>query len=299
MFLKFIHKKQYLTGIDIDTDEVRVLQICRSKEKLAATGLAISPISPGAMIDGKIRDAAQVISAIKKALLEIKVQKCPVAMALPTQSVMIKRIKLDESLTLPEWEACITANLGQYLPGVPEELCFDFMPTSTQEILLIAARKQQMKDYVNVAEACGLDVKMIDVAAFALVRGAGLFVNADEVCGVIYLTQLESSFIVFKNSEIIFNQPLSWNQIAIQLRTVKQLWVSMHRDIKIDSVVLAGKMIASDEMIQVVAEEFQVCLSMADPLRNMLTEFASQESVQFSSRMLVSCGLALRSLPTW
>lgn len=291
----FILKKQSLIGIDLTADEIRLVKIAKHKTNSVLIDAAIRPISSGGMRDGKIQDPAKISRAIQEMLSQAGIKKGIAAIALPTNSAMIKRFQIPEGLTIAEWEAELVSRLDYYLPGMTEEVCYDYQMTTAQEMTFIAARQQQLTEYMRVVTNSGLDVKIVDITAHALVRGARLLID-EPICLLIHLDQQESEFIVFQNEEIIFNQTFLTMHLEQQLQAIIQLFHSTHRDIKIETVLLAGKI--TTNVCRFIKENLQLTTKVADPLAKIAKE-ANADILKFSdisSRMLLSCGLALRSM---
>ena len=178
-FSLFYAKKRPLIVLDINHEEIRILQLKRVKEELWVEQVYIGALDAGAIVDGRIQSLQTVRAAIEKAVQATHTKGAEVAIALPMQSVITKRIKLNEELSPEECEAEINANMADYFPHATEDLVFDFVLENPSDVLLIAARKSQLNEYLTVVKQAGLKIKIVDVDSYALSRGAG-FMSAEQ-----------------------------------------------------------------------------------------------------------------------
>lgn len=302
MLSKFYNRKQYLIGIDLSPGEVRLLQLKAGKSGMGIAKMGITDLARGAIIDGIIHKKAEVHSAIKQVMLAAGVDGGFAAIALPFNSVMTKQIRLAESLTAEECRTEMEANLDYYLPGVSGELCFDFMLADAQNGTLYAARQQQVSEYMAVVAEAGLTVKIVDIDAHAIMRGASLFIAPEQLAAILNVDIGSGHLIIFRQTEIIYNQSFNLEQLEQQIRSVLQFCQSTQRNLKLDSLVLSGKVSCLQELSR-LANEFQFSIQLANPLSALIldkeSDACSAAAEEISSRMLICCGLALRGSPSW
>jgi type IV pilus assembly protein PilM len=97
-----------------------------------------------------------------------------VAMALPSNAVITKKILVPSTLTGIELENQVESEANQVIPFSMDEVNLDFQvlgaaansPADVQ-VLLAAARKEKVEDRIAVAEASGLKALVMDVEAYA------------------------------------------------------------------------------------------------------------------------------------
>ncbi|MGA9992238.1 MAG: pilus assembly protein PilM, partial [Thiobacillaceae bacterium] len=97
-----------------------------------------------------------------------------VAMALPSNAVITKKIVVPATLTGIELENQVESEANQVIPFSLDEVNLDFQvlgpaPNSPDDVqvLLAAARKEKVEDRVAAAEASGLKSLVMDVEAYA------------------------------------------------------------------------------------------------------------------------------------
>ncbi len=300
-------KSRTLIGLDINSDEIRLVQLSRAKHKVRIEKVALEALPPGAIMDGKIHQPATVKSVVAKMVQDTQTQGLATALALPAHCVISKRIKLQAFLREEECEAEISAHLDRYLPEVTEELCFDFwfvnsLPVARRDILLIASRLELLNTYASVVTDAGLVVKIVDVDSYALIRAAQFCLASDDMESValLHINETAVEFIVFHQNEIIFSQHWHGRQEELlqQLQRIIQQCFSMHRHVQISRLVVAGIFSGLPEYL---AKQLAVTIVHINPFTNTL--FAPQVDQnalhKIGSRLLIAFGLGLRKMPRW
>lgn len=166
-------KGKLLLGLDIGSSSAK---ICLLKENRGAYEIETVDCEsfPGdAIVDGSILDRNGVSSVIKKLVMrnKLKVKQC--AIAISGYSVIVKRLRLN-NMTDDELEQNIRWEVEQHIPYEFSEVVFDTVvldrnpQQNSMDILLVASKKDVVQDYISVAQSAGLDVRIVDVASFAL-----------------------------------------------------------------------------------------------------------------------------------
>jgi type IV pilus assembly protein PilM len=311
--LRFIRSKpQSVVGLEIKTHEVRLILLRQTKKMRVIEQMEVVDLPPGAIREGRIQMLDQVTERIRLIVQRLKIGNMPTVIALPIQSVMSKRIQFKKKLSHEKRKEWIEDNLLRYFPSVTEDLCYDYVILSTADalhetVLLIAARHDQLDDYVNMIERAGLCIKIIDVDLYALVRALKMTMTKDIPSTFSALLDINpdiTQFILFNRNEIIFHQQLDYldtQELASQLRSTIHLVSSTHADRQLDKLYFIDK----TENDYNVIDRLQVQLGISFQCVNLLpfVNFSPSITIEqrefFSSKMMVSFGLALRRIPRW
>jgi len=167
-----------LVGLDIGDSSIKVVEL---KELSKGRGwnvakLGSEPLSSEAIVDGAIMDSQLVSDTVQRLFERMKIgSSTPVATALSGHSVIVKRISLPimsegELAESIRWEA------EQYIPFDIEDVNLDYKilegsslaGDGNMDVLLAAAKKEKINDYVAVVDQAGLSVATVDIAAFAI-----------------------------------------------------------------------------------------------------------------------------------
>ena len=167
--------KASVVGLDIGSSSVKAVEIAqKSRDKgfeLRALGQAGLPSE--AIVQGAFLNSSAIVDAIREAVEAGKVKGKDVAAAVSGHSVIVKRVNLPH-MSREELEDQIQWEAEQYIPFDVNEVNLDFQILENNEdegqmdVLLVAAKKDLIDDYVQVIQEAGLNPVAIDVAGFAV-----------------------------------------------------------------------------------------------------------------------------------
>lgn len=170
----FSNKTPPLIGVDISSSFVKMVELSSpSKDVYKLEGYAISPIAKDAIVDGNITGLEQVSDAIKMAWKLLNTRERRVALALPSSSVITKKVFMQAGMREDEMEVQVEAEANQYIPFPLDEVNIDFQvigPAKNPdevEVLIAASRKEKIEDRVAAAEGADLKVSVMDVETYA------------------------------------------------------------------------------------------------------------------------------------
>lgn len=162
-----------IIGLDIGSKNIKAVQL-RNAKGYQLEQLGIVPLAPELIVDGSILDAPRVVEAIKELIskLNIKVKDATISVS-GHASVIIKRIALP-LMSEEELSESIKFEAEQYIPFNIEDINLDYQilgqrhEENKMDVLLVAAKKDKINEYVSVTREAGLNPVIVDVDAFAL-----------------------------------------------------------------------------------------------------------------------------------
>ena len=170
-------RSRNLVGLDIGDSSIKVVEL---KDMGRGRGYEVvrlgwEPLSNDAIVDGAIMDSQLVIETIQRLFQRCRIKTSSVSTALSGHSVIVKRISLPvmseaELAESIHWEA------EQYIPFDIEDVNLDYQilegsslsGEGNMDVLLAAAKRDKINDYVGVISQAGLTPTTVDIAAFAL-----------------------------------------------------------------------------------------------------------------------------------
>ena len=166
-------KGKNLLGLDIGSSAVKVCLLKQTRKGLNLVCFDQHPLPPEAIVDGALMDSSAVVDAVTQMLRRNKIRTKEVALSISGHAVIIKKIPLplmsDEELDQSiQWEA------EQYIPFDINDVYIDVeilgrdQNQGQMDVLLVAAKKDVINDYVTVAKEAGLDPRVVDVDAFCI-----------------------------------------------------------------------------------------------------------------------------------
>lgn len=167
-------KKDQLVGLDIGSRSIKAAQISDSKKGRTLERFGTIDIPHGLIEDGVVKDAASVAEAIRQLLKTSRIKEQNVAISVGGYAVIVKKI------TIPfvpdaQLQETITYQAEQYIPFDISDVNLDFQKLETDgassgqmDVLLVAAKKEIVNNYVDLVQMAGLTPCIVDVDAFAL-----------------------------------------------------------------------------------------------------------------------------------
>jgi len=168
-------KKTKIIGIDVGSYSVKIAQIEERGRELVMTRFGMKELPPEVIVDGTVMDQSQVVSVINDLVVGMGLKAKDVCTSVSGHSVIVKRISLPE-MSEEELAESIAWEAEQYIPFAIEEVNLDFQilgPSdtavgNTMDVILVAAKKDKINDYVTIIVEAGLNPYIMDVDAFAL-----------------------------------------------------------------------------------------------------------------------------------
>ncbi|MBU6459398.1 MAG: type IV pilus assembly protein PilM [Proteobacteria bacterium] len=180
---------------------------------------AIEPLPREAVVDGNIIQLETVIDAVRKSFRKLGSRTKLTALAMPSASVITKKIKTPAGLSEEELEIQVETEAAQYIPFPLEEVNLDFQVIGPSkdapdelDILIAAARKEKIEDRVAVAEGAGIRPVIMDVehhalqASYSEIRKALHSKSTEDITAVIDIGATLTHIVVFQDNEIVYNR---------------------------------------------------------------------------------------------
>ena len=164
-----------LFGLDIGSSSVKVVEIAPKGRSggFELVHYGVAPVPAEAIVQGAFLNSAAIVDAIREAVEKARLRTKNVAAAVCGHSVIVKKVSLPQ-MTRSELEEQIRWEAEQYIPFDVNEVNLDFQILDPErgegqmDVLLVAAKKDLIDDYVQVISEAGLTPVAIDVAAFAV-----------------------------------------------------------------------------------------------------------------------------------
>ncbi|MGA6927009.1 MAG: type IV pilus assembly protein PilM [Desulfosarcina sp.] len=213
----FFAKKDRLIGLDIGSRSIKAAEISETKKGMTLERFGIIDIAPGLIEDGAIKDAEQVADTIRQLFKNYGIKGPNVALSVGGYSVIVKKINVP-SMPEEQLQDTISFEAEQYIPFDISDVNLDFQILGENEnnpnqmnVLLVAAKKEMVNDYVNLAQMAGLNPCIIDVDAFALqnIYEFNASPATDENIALIDIGASKTSLNILKGKSSVFMRDVS------------------------------------------------------------------------------------------
>lgn len=165
-------------GLDIGTTAVRAAHVGLGKGPPTLLGFGQVSLPRGAVRDGEIADPATVVAAIRQLWKRARLKRRSVALGIANQKVVVRPVELpfmDER----ELRGAIQFQVQEFIPIPVEDAVLDFQileeldgedHARMMRVLLVAAQKEMVNQFVDTVVEAGLDPEAVDLIPFALIR---------------------------------------------------------------------------------------------------------------------------------
>ncbi len=174
MNLPFLSKNELVVGLDIGSHAIKVCQLKRTSTGYAIVTLGSTVLPEGAVEDGTLNDPEIVSKAISDLFQNLKIKNKKVGFSISGYSVIVKKVNL-AIMEDAQLEEHIMAEAEQYIPFDIEDVYLDFQDLKTAakdtdrtDVMLVAAKKEIVDDYLEMLRSLSLVPVIVDVDGFAL-----------------------------------------------------------------------------------------------------------------------------------
>ena len=186
-----------IVGLDIGSSSVKAIELAVKGKgrEFELTHLGVARLPSESIVQGAFLNSAAIVDTVREAIENGKIRSKNVSAAVSGHSVIVKKVSLP-AMTRDELDEQIRWEAEQYIPFDVNEVNLDFQildsasegdSVGQMEVLLVAAKKDLIDDYVQVITEAGLVPTVIDVAAFAVENAfeANYDVTPDEIVALV------------------------------------------------------------------------------------------------------------------
>ncbi|HYP76283.1 MAG TPA: type IV pilus assembly protein PilM [Polyangiaceae bacterium] len=162
-----------LVGVDIGTASIKVCQVKETRKGLGLVRLGYAPLGPQVIVDGQVMDSGAVVETLQKVFHDAKIRQKECALSVSGQSVIIRKITVP-MMTEAELEEQIQWEAEQHIPFDIKDVHVDYQvlrrraEASQMDLLLVAAKRDQIEEYAQLARNAKLKPMVCDIDAFTV-----------------------------------------------------------------------------------------------------------------------------------
>jgi type IV pilus assembly protein PilM len=286
-----------VVGLDIGSSSVKAVELSRRGrgKEFELTHLGVAPMPAEAIVQGAFLNSSAIVEAIREAVEKAKIRTKNVAAAVCGHSVIVKKVSLP-TMTRDELDEQIRWEAEQYIPFDVNEVNLDFqiLPSGggegQMEVLLVAAKKDLVDDYVQVIREAGLVPVAIDVAAFAVENAfeANYEVRPDEVVALVNIGAQVVNINIISNGTPAFTRDITTagNQYTEEIQ--KALSISFE---EAERIKLGGRGAQTQEVVpQEVEQAMRTVTETVIGEISRSLDFFSATSADSRIERIVLCG---------
>jgi type IV pilus assembly protein PilM len=228
-----------LLGVDISATAVKVLQLQAMGSGYQISAYASTPLNKGVLVNGVIENLPGVVDALERCLTRAGVHAKHVALAMPTQAVTTRVLVFPAEYPEQYIYEQIEADAHLHIPFPLEEVRFDFTKIGPNknpvdvDVLLVAARREQVDGRINAVESVGLLVDIVDIESHCIQRCVAQYATSMPKQGKgLVLAHFDigastTTLTVVQDDEILFQREQPFGGHRLTLEIAKQYGLSV------------------------------------------------------------------------
>jgi type IV pilus assembly protein PilM len=296
-------------GVDIGSSGVKAIALRQTRRGWTLIGTAEARI--GSEPGTSDADPVEVGGAVRDALEALRLPRAPVAAAL-SGHVIVKRLSLP-AMTEVELAQAISWEAEQCIPFDLADVQLDYQvisprtgpSTTTQDVLLVAARKDRVEDRVALITHADRRAVVLDVAALALANAYEMNYpeRTDALAALIHVGRETTIVCLLERGEVASTRDISMGARVVREAT-KQLVLEIRRTIDffrgatpgadLERVVLSGGACTAEGLANLLATEFAATVEVFDPFRRIARRKNTGGGEGLGAAYALAVGLAMR-----
>jgi type IV pilus assembly protein PilM len=171
----FSSRNKSTVALDIGASSIKLVRLNHGKDGYSVSAIGIRELPPEAIVSDEIRDREAVIFNIQSLIDQTDPKIRDVVVSISGHSVITDKFRIDKK-TGPEAEQAILFETEQRAPFDVDDVSLDYHVIKTDDdinkmdVLLVAARKEYLRMYLELIEDCGLRPVVVDDDAFAILN---------------------------------------------------------------------------------------------------------------------------------
>jgi type IV pilus assembly protein PilM len=224
-------------GLDLGSAHVRMLQLEEVGGELSVAAAATEPVPPEVSADPHDRVAA-LEPLLRRMLRRGHFRGRRVVAMLPRHIVQVKNLRLPP-MPAGELESAVRLESPSLFGCDADQARLHYLPTgevrqgseTRQELIAVAARTQEVDEYVQQLHHCGLIVESIDFEPCALFRGIERFIrrkeDQSEVQVLVDIGASRSCVVIARGRDITFYKSIDIGGKQFNEAVAAKLGISM------------------------------------------------------------------------
>lgn len=171
----FSRSSKSTVGLDLGASSVKLVKLDHGKNGYSVSAIGVRELPPEAIVADEIRDREAVIFNVQSLIEQTDPKIRDVVVSVSGHGVITDKFTLDKK-TGPEAEQAILFETEQRAPFDVDDVSLDYHIIRTDDdlnkmdVLLVAARREYLRMYLELIEDCGLRPIVVDDDAFAILN---------------------------------------------------------------------------------------------------------------------------------
>jgi type IV pilus assembly protein PilM len=173
--IKRQRKPKRVVGLEIEAGGIAAAEVDSGR----VTAAALEPLAPGAFHEGEVADVDLVAQSLKSLFAQHKLSK-RVRVGIGNQRVVVRTLRLPAIEDQKELNAAVRFQAQEQMPMPLDQAVLEHQVVGTVpgdegappqlEVVVVAARREMVGQFVEPLRRAGLEPVGIDLSAFAMIR---------------------------------------------------------------------------------------------------------------------------------
>ncbi|MNO17570.1 Competence protein A [compost metagenome] len=242
-------------GVSVEQTGIRFISFKNRNRKQVHTKKFL-PLLPGMIVENQVADREALLDRVKQWVKSKGLRGSSVDMSIPPSQMIIRKMIIPSTSEKQiEQLVKLEVETGLHLPF--DNPVYDFVVTGQDEddsqLVLFAAPRKVVQDYVDVLEAAGLRIRSVEVSATALTRSivAGYGHPFNETM-LIHLEQSLLDIYMFRNGNPVFMRTL--NLVDLAHEEPLQLQKELPFLAEAEAAATSPEGLSPEQMVEITAE---------------------------------------------
>jgi type IV pilus assembly protein PilM len=197
-------------AIEIAPEAVSIAVLGGRGQNAVVQGYAVEPMPIGAVVPSlmatNMPDRDVVVRALRSACESVGVRPRRVALVVPDLVGKVSLVKFDRTPTRrDDLDQLIRWQVKKSTPFPIEDACVTHSPGAQGEFVVVAARREVIREYEGVCEEAGIEAGLVDLATIGVVN---LFLSSGPAATgdwlVVHMRPEYTSIVILRREDMIF-----------------------------------------------------------------------------------------------
>ncbi len=288
-------------GLDISDAMIRLVVLSRTGHDWRMPIRAEIPVPEGLIVDGKIQHPDATADLLRELILATGTKLHQAILALPERHTFIKQFSVSAG-PAHQLDDIVHAEATQHLPYTWEEVYHDWQvvgsPTDAgqQRILLAAAPRTLVDDYLNVLDLAKIDAVSLEIESVAIAR-ATFPANDDGAHLLLDLGRTRSTIILVLHGLVLFSATIRYAGNELNRYIADTLHINLSQAERAKSVFGLDEQRGKGILKKVLVPQLQVLVEKIHDVLDFYQEHFP-EHPPLQSIDLTGSGAVLRGIDT-
>jgi type IV pilus assembly protein PilM len=201
-------------AIEIAPEAVSIAVLGGRGQNAVVQGYAVEPMPAGAVTPSltavNMPDRDVVVRALRSACESVGVRPRRVALVVPDLVGKVSLVKFDRTpARRDDLEQLVRWQMKKSTPFPIDDACVTYSPgvkgSEGNEFVVVAARREIIREYEGVCEEAGIEAGLVDLATFGVVN---LFLSSGSAASgdwlIVHMRPEYTSIVILRHEELIF-----------------------------------------------------------------------------------------------